>query len=173
MEALSPPPGYYSVTSSFGIFCTILPCSNLPLAFALLFTPSCPQVPHCLKKKGIPLASACLLMSRTQVSAIGRALGPLSPPTIIQLIPVKSRSPSSPKSGSIDRNLLGVGTSLRQSIRCLTSAFSTVTPTHKLLGTARSVVNNQVPIDATISLSLRSKYKLSILKKIISVQHLP
>ena len=65
--------------------------------------------PHCLKKKSTPARSQRSLMSRTQRSCIGRALGPLSPPTITQEIPSRSISPTGPRSGSMDRKRTATG----------------------------------------------------------------
>lgn len=45
-----------------GISCITFPSSSFPLACLLRFTPSLPQVPHCLKKKNAPDSSTCFLM---------------------------------------------------------------------------------------------------------------
>ena len=41
--------------------------------------------PHCLKKKSVPLSSHCALIAVTQDRCIGRAPGPLSPPTMARV----------------------------------------------------------------------------------------
>lgn len=90
-----------------GIFWITTPCNNFPLTFLLLLTPSALHVPHCLKKNGIWLVSACRLMFKTHSSFIGRACTPLSPPTITQFIPLRSNSPKSSRSGSHEMNRIG------------------------------------------------------------------
>src|SRR5579863_3859585 len=60
--------------------------------------------PHCLKKKGTSWRTHWSRTDLTQSSFIGRALGPLSPPTMTQLMPARFNSPGSPSKGSIDRN---------------------------------------------------------------------
>ena len=67
---------YYS-----GICCTTSPRSTLPLACLLRLMPSLPQVSHCLKKEAAPWASVCCWMLSAYSSFIGRAWGPLPPPT--------------------------------------------------------------------------------------------
>ena len=89
-----------------GLFCAILPANNFPFRFLLLFTPSLPHVPHCLKKKAIPNLSVFSLRDKTHSSFIGLAFGPLSPPTITQSIFCKSISPKSESKGSQDRNFI-------------------------------------------------------------------
>src|ERR1700731_408107 len=59
--------------------------------------------PHCLKKKATPAARHWSRISQTHSGRIGRAPGPLSPPTITQLISRKSSVPTGAISGSIER----------------------------------------------------------------------
>ena len=80
----------------------VRPCSNLPAFFFL--TP-----PHCLKKNGTRDAAHWSRIAMTHSSHIGRAPGPLSPPTMDQLIPERSNGPRSSSSGSIERNRTRAG----------------------------------------------------------------
>ena len=54
-------------------------------------------------------------MSRTQRSSIGRALGPLSPPTMTHEIPSRHSVPTWPRSGSIEREANSHGRHLQVS----------------------------------------------------------
>ena len=83
--------------SNIGNSSYILPWSIRP-AHAFLMPP------HCLKENGILAARHCLRMDTTHSFSIGRAPGPLSPPTITQDIPLNSSRPRSSNNGSIDRN---------------------------------------------------------------------
>ena len=73
--------------------------------------------PHCLKKNGILAARHCVRMSRTHDASIGRAPGPLSPPTMTQWIPARSIGPKSSRSGSIERNATFGSTRRSKSMR--------------------------------------------------------
>ena len=69
---------------------------------------SCPQLffrtpPHCLKKNATRAALHCSRIESTQSSFIGRAPGPLSPPTMTHEIPSSGRMPMSSNSGSTER----------------------------------------------------------------------
>lgn len=88
-----------------GICCITSPSRSFPLACLFRLIPSLPQVPHCLKKKAEPCCSTCRLMLTTQSSIIGLAFGPLSPPTIIQSMPLRLILPKSSINGSQERNL--------------------------------------------------------------------
>ncbi len=65
--------------------------------------------PHCLKKNGILCFMQLSLIDVTQFSCIGRAPGPLSPPTITQLIFSNDKSLISVIIGSIDKYLICAG----------------------------------------------------------------
>ena len=122
----------------FGICWTTLPSRSLPLACLERLTPSAPYVPHCLKKKAVCCDCAWLRRLRTHCGCIGRANGPLSPPTISQSMPVKSILPRSSSSGSQLRNLTDLVWMVRSaSIRGLVELHSTVTPSQALRGTSR------------------------------------
>lgn len=56
-----------------GICWMTSPKRSLPLACLLRFTPSLPQVPHCLKKKAAPCCSTWRLMLMTHSGIMGRA----------------------------------------------------------------------------------------------------
>jgi hypothetical protein len=60
--------------------------------------------PHCLKKNATFVLRHWLRTSMTQCLCIGRARGPLSPPTITQSMPARSSLPTGPISGSTERN---------------------------------------------------------------------
>jgi len=68
-------------------------------------------MPHCLKKKGTRCARQRRRMLTTQSRSMGRACGPLSPPTITQSIPRRSSGPRSANRGSTDRNRICAGVS--------------------------------------------------------------
>src|ERR1700688_4271133 len=88
----------------------VRPSSNLP-CFAFL-TP-----PHCLKKNENREHLPCSPTEITHPSRIGRAPGPLSPPTIAQLMPDRLNAPRSSSSGSIDKKRTLAGAFCRSRIR--------------------------------------------------------
>jgi predicted enzyme related to lactoylglutathione lyase len=58
--------------------------------------------PHCLKKNAVLAARHAIWISSTHDRCIGRARGPLSPPTMAHSMPVRSTPPTEPRSGSND-----------------------------------------------------------------------
>src|SRR5216684_5383660 len=60
--------------------------------------------PHCLKKKGTDAFLHCDLTDSTHLRSMGRAPGPLSPPTITQCSPSRLIDPRSSSKGSTDKN---------------------------------------------------------------------
>ena len=69
--------------------------------------------------KATPLAVHWSRIDRTHSGGIGRALGPLSPPTIAQWMPRKLRSSSGPSNGSSLRNFTAARVRRRRSMRHL------------------------------------------------------
>src|SRR6266850_3756525 len=67
--------------------------------------------PHCLKKNGTHCFRHSRRMRTTHSRSIGRAWGPLSPPTITQSMEARSTVPRSASSGSIERNRIDAGVS--------------------------------------------------------------
>ena len=98
--------------------------------------------PHCLKKNGTAAATHWFLILAAHCGCIGRACGPLSPPTMTQWIPRSDKFGIGPSSGSIDRNLTVAGTARRFSILSKYSASSIETPCHTLRGHSRSGANS-------------------------------
>src|SRR5690606_25826036 len=74
----------------------VRPLSTRPLR--LFWTP-----PHCLKKNGTLAARHCFWIETTHSGCMGRAPGPLSPPTMTQSMSVSSISSRSSRRGSMDR----------------------------------------------------------------------
>src|SRR5579862_44922 len=106
----------------FGNSSNVRPSRVLPASFFL--TP-----PHCLKKKGTFARLHCSHIDNTQSSFIGRAPGPLSPPTITHEIPSSETVPRSSSNGSTERNLTPAGLACKSAILgkpCF--RFSTDTP---------------------------------------------
>ena len=93
----APPPG-----SAPGNSFHSRPSSSRPPAFGW-------GPPHCLKKKATPCSPHWSRISRTQSGCIGRARGPLSPPTITQSMHPRSSVPMRPINGSIDRKRAPAG----------------------------------------------------------------
>jgi hypothetical protein len=92
--------------NNLGISSQVRPFNNLPDFF--LFTP-----PHCLKKNGTLALKHWSRISVTHCDSMGRALGPDSPPTITQSIPLKFNSGKGPSKGSNDKNLITAPVCLR------------------------------------------------------------
>ena len=67
-----------------------------------------------LEEEGHALRAALTTDVDDPSRSIGRASGPLSPPTITQSIPLRSSVPRSSSSGSIDRNRIAAGVSCRR-----------------------------------------------------------
>ena len=100
----------------------VLPCSVRP--WTIFRTP-----PHHLKKNGTLASSPCCRMESTHASCIGRAPGPLSPPTITHEMPSSGSSPRLSSRVSTERKRTAAGESCRSAIwgrPCF--FFSTETP---------------------------------------------
>jgi hypothetical protein len=78
--------GRYAVAdAATGYWSQVCPSSWRPPAFGV-------RPPHCLKKNGTSERLQASRTSRAHFGSMGRAPGPLSPPTITQEMPVRSRS---------------------------------------------------------------------------------
>src|SRR5215208_1146112 len=84
--------------------------------------------PHCLKKKATLVRTHWLRISITHCSSIGRARGPLSPPTITQSMPVRLSLPTGARSGSIERKRTPAFVARRCAMREVAFSSSTDTP---------------------------------------------
>ena len=106
---------------SFGKPLYSSPSSSLPPDFDR-------SPPHCLKKKGTPVTRHWSLTSLAHLGSIGRAFGPLSPPTMTQWMPSRSIRPIGVINGSTERKRTLARVSLRCCMRDRLVPSSTETP---------------------------------------------
>ena len=115
-------PEYRRPGAILGNWSYVRPSSCRP--FTDLRTP-----PHCLKKNGTAAARHWSRNETTHFCCIGRAPGPLSPPTITQWMPWSSMNPRSSRSGSTERKRTAAGACLSVSTRVKPfRRYSTLTP---------------------------------------------
>lgn len=146
---------FQSSVAYSGICCITSPCSSFPFACLLRLMPSLPHVPHCLKKNAAHCCSTCCLMFSTHSGFIGRANGPLSPPTIIQSMPLRFSSPKSSISGSHERNFTFAPNSLRSSIRFFELGHSTVTPNQTFCGISLALKYSPIRLERLVRIWYR------------------
>ena len=84
--------------------------------------------PHCLKKNATSSLAQMSRSRRAQSGCMGRALGPLSPPTMAHAISRRSTSSIAPRSGSNEMNRASELILLNWVMRLTCAASSTETP---------------------------------------------
>src|ERR1700730_10365121 len=106
------------------------PSSSLPPVFG-------ERPPHCLKKNATRAATHWFRISMTHSGFIGRARGPLSPPTMTQSMPSRHSLPTGAISGSTERKRTLAFDFCKCAIRDVACSFSTETPNHICAGALR------------------------------------